>query len=406
MTITNKNDTGTVTISFPTQFLTQPENGVEVRKEAFQVPDDRTAWIIAEGVPTPDGRMIRDGALTWRDPIPLMFTDKSVHGMGFEEPSQLVGQVVNLARRKRDGANWIAGEVVWDEPGEDENEARETVSRARRLLDDDMLASLSADLAVEAWSETEDLLIVESGVIVGVTLVPMPAMDDAEIASVAPVRPPAAWFANPRLDGPTPMKVTADGRVYGHLAPWAGAHRTRAVSPPRSPSGYAEFLLGETVCDDGSSARTGPLTMNGSHLWDLKAGADRARAHYDHTGTIFARVNVGEDAYGIWFAGALLPDVGEEQAERVRAAGQLSGDWRATPGGLDLVAALLVNTPAYPIYRRAGVQDRELAMVAALPVGSLEYRIEGLELLLETTRQALPKALTRLRADEIVGGVT
>jgi len=49
-------------------------------------------------------------------------------------------------------------------------------------------------------------------------------------------------------------------------------------------------------------------------------------------------------------AGALRPDADELTVRRLRGAA-LSGDWRQLAGGLELVAALAVNVPGFPITR-------------------------------------------------------
>lgn len=54
-------------------------------------------------------------------------------------------------------------------------------------------------------------------------------------------RPPAEWFEDPKLDGPTPLTITDDGRVMGHLALWDTCHRgfdNACITPPpgRQPS--------------------------------------------------------------------------------------------------------------------------------------------------------------------------
>jgi hypothetical protein len=78
--------------------------------------------------------------------------------------------------------------------------------------------------------------------------------------------------------------------------------------------------------------------------------ADQARAHYDNTGTAMADVVSGEDEFGIWYSGALLPDVDELAVRRLRGS-VLSGDWRDRGGNLELIACLAVNTPGYAIRR-------------------------------------------------------
>jgi hypothetical protein len=112
------------------------------------------------------------------------------------------------------------------------------------------------------------------------------------------------------------------------------------------------FHLGYVVCDDGSTVPTGTLTMGTGHA-ELGLKAASALAHYDNTGTAFAQVRCGEDAFGIWFAGVIQPTVTDEQVFALRGA-KISGDWRNVAGqGLDAIAMLAVNTPGFPIVRTA-----------------------------------------------------
>ena len=71
-------------------------------------------------------------------------------------------------------------------------------------------------------------------------------------------------------------------------------------------------------------------------------------AHYDNTGTAVADVAVGEDEFGIWVAGAIRPGATPSQVEALSRS-SLSGDWRRIGGNLELVAALSVNTPGFPL---------------------------------------------------------
>lgn len=182
------------------------------------------------------------------------------------------------------------------------------------------------------------------------------AEDDALVAGAAPVAPPAAWFANPRLDGPTPLTVTADGRVFGHAATFDQCHVASpagegvCVLAPRSATSYAKFHLGSLVTDEGETISVGKITMGTGHAGPrLRSAA--ATAHYDDTGTAVADVRAGEDQFGIWLAGALRPDVTEEQVRALRAS-PISGDWRKVDGNLELVAALAVNVPGFPVIPR------------------------------------------------------
>lgn len=169
---------------------------------------------------------------------------------------------------------------------------------------------------------------------------------------LAPLVPPAEWFEDPELDGPTPLTITADGRVYGHLAEWSKCHRGisgRCVFAPRSKNGYASFYAGgQILLDDGEQVPVGRLTV-GAHHASLTASPQATAAHYDHSGTVAAFVRAGEDRHGPWLAGATRSDATPEQIRDLRA-NPPSGDWRNTEGrGLELVAALAVPVPGFPV---------------------------------------------------------
>lgn len=207
----------------------------------------------------------------------------------------------------------------------------------------------------------------------------------AIVASSIPAFPPAEWFSNPNLEGPTPMTVTQDGRVFGHLAARDTCHtgyRNQCVKPPLSASGYRHFLVGVRQTADGNDVPVGHLTMDTGHA-SMEASAPAAAAHYDDTGTVVADVNCGEDRYGIWVAGALRPDLSESQIIAMRAAA-ISGDWRPIRGKLELVAALLVNVPGFPIPRVAAMvaSGEDLrALVAAdivLPIETVDEEEDDL----------------------------
>lgn len=184
-------------------------------------------------------------------------------------------------------------------------------------------------------------------------------------SAAAPLTPPAAWFQNPGLDRKTPMQVSEDGRVYGHLAAWGECHRDMAqrecVMAPKSFQNYAPFHLGEVVTAEGDVLRVGKIVMDTGHA-DVRLGYTAAAGHYDHTGTEVAIVRAGEDAYGIWVAGALVPEATPRMAAKLRRS-PLSGDWRRQQGHLELTAALAVNAPAFPVYSME--TDGQWSLVAA-----------------------------------------
>lgn len=186
--------------------------------------------------------------------------------------------------------------------------------------------------------------------------------------SAAPLKPPADWFADPKLEGPTPLTVTDDGQVFGHLALWDACHtgyrQSRCVAPPRSKAGYRFFHVGQLELSDGSRVAVGPLTVGGGHA-SLSMGASAARDYYDQVGKVGAFVRAGEDEHGIWVAGALKSDVTPE-VRRDLMANPLSGDWRTERGSLELIGACTVVSPGFPVLRAsAGDDERSLILTCA-----------------------------------------
>lgn len=197
----------------------------------------------------------------------------------------------------------------------------------------------------------------------------------------AMLNPPLEWFQNPNLSGPTPLTVTADGRVVGHLATWDTCHvgiSGECVKPPHSKTGYAHFRTGEVETAEGETVPVGQITMDTGHA-DRDADPMATVAHYDNTGTAVADVAAGEDDHGIWVAGAMRPGVSEQQMYVLKATGALSGDWRRIGGNLELVAALAVNVPGFPIPRveMAASAGRALSLVAAAVVTSDPNALEA-----------------------------
>ena len=183
-----------------------------------------------------------------------------------------------------------------------------------------------------------------------------PLSRDSLTAAAIPTAPPEEWFKDPQLTGPTALVVEDDGRVYGHIAAWGTCHIGqigKCVEPPTSPSNYAYFRTGALRTAEGTSVAVGHLTMGTGHAGP-RDSANAAAEHYDNTGTVFADVAAGEDAYGIWVAGSLRPSITAEQVRVARSA-PISGDWRTIRGSLELVGALAVNVPGFPVPRPQGL---------------------------------------------------
>jgi 2'-5' RNA ligase len=184
-------------------------------------------------------------------------------------------------------------------------------------------------------------------------------------------------FADPQLDGPTRLTITPEGRVFGHLAVWGVCHigmPGTCVTPPKSPSGYAYFATGTATFTDTTGETTpvpvGSLTIGTGHA-SPRARTSTAIAHYDNTGAVMADVAMGEDAHGIWFSGHVRDNAPPELIEAARRSGSVSGDWRTVGGQLELVAALVVNVPGFPIpaVAAATVGGTQTALVAAGNLG-------------------------------------
>jgi hypothetical protein len=182
-----------------------------------------------------------------------------------------------------------------------------------------------------------------------------------------PLQPPAAWFSDPGLKAPTRLTITDEGRVFGHLAQWRVCHvgiGNSCVVAPKSYTKYGIFKVGAVRCDDGSEFSIGKIVMGSAHAND-QWGVMPARDFYDNTSMTAALVNVGEDQHGIWISGALTASMTPEKVAELRAS-SLSGDWRMYAGKLELIAALAVNSPGFPIYRAANGQSFSMMAVGVV----------------------------------------
>lgn len=185
------------------------------------------------------------------------------------------------------------------------------------------------------------------------------------VASPSTTTPPAAWFADPGLDAPTPITITEDGHIFGHLALWNQCHTgfdNMCVMAPHSRNNYAVFRTGEVMTDEGP-VPIGNITMGGKHA----PGTMRLReavAYYDSTSVAVADVACGEDGTGIWLNGWVRPWASEKQVYELRAS-SLSGDWRRYQGGMEMIAAHAVNSPGFPVARVAAANGEQISLVAS-----------------------------------------
>lgn len=207
-----------------------------------------------------------------------------------------------------------------------------------------------------------------------------------KVSGIAPIAPPKAWFEVPEPNGPTPIQIDDDGRVYGHIATYDQCHIASpagegvCIMAPRSRSGYAYFHTGSVKTAEGSVVPTGRLTMNGPHA-DPKLNMANAAAHYDNTTLAWADVRAIDGRHGIWVCGALRPDITASEVRTLRAS-PLSGDWRRTAGNLEMILALSVNGPGFPVVPRPS------GLVAS--VGGYDLENEDHELLSLVAAGMLP----------------
>jgi len=417
--------------------------GHETPGAKFTIP-----LVIPEGIESGDGRKFRKDSINLRElPLPLMWQIKTGEGhMG----SVVVGRIETMERVEQGIGN---AKGVFD--------TGEYGKEAERLVREGFIRGVSADMDMFEAQEEElkagedkpgkvgnGKMDITKARVMGVTMVPKPAfqeckiflveeeneiqednvipdgvyvedVDPAEAASLVacgfvagaiPVTPPKSWFVNPELKKATPLTVTDEGQVFGHIAAWHVDHIGLAygTKPPRSKSKYAYFHTGVVRTDDGTDVPVGQLTLAGGHA-SLEASAAAAARHYDDTGSAVSDVHAGEDAYGIWVAGALRPSATPEQIRALRASAP-SGDWRPIKGALELVAVCQVNVPGFPIARARVASGQVMALVAAGastlakmksdPVAELAARVQKLEQL-ELTELSIKADDARLRFADI-----
>lgn len=403
-----------------TKYTTLAEESTEVSEdlETEVIMPKWSGTVVVEDLVTGDGRLIERDALTWTatedDPQLIRYVQEDV---GAHDGAQVVGRIYGFERQ--DNGHIVAhgdfdmGSAIGREAFRQVSQKLtrgvsvdlDEVSFEIRLVEEvfeDLYGEITGDLEdmpepekddegrviIAKMDNDEELFVTTSARIRAATLVATPAFSDAYIeitdygsfadtesyeleysaktdttkaltAAAGPHQPPAAWFSNPNLTGPTPLTITDEGRIYGHVATWDTCHIAdpagdgQCVTAPYSMTDYAYFHTGAVIADDGQEYAVGHITMNTGHARPADSSS-AAMSHYDNTGTVVADVRAGEDSHGIWFSGAMRPSVSDENVRALRSA-PLSGDWRRIGGNLEMVAALAVNVPGFPIPRTQGL---------------------------------------------------
>lgn len=170
------------------------------------------------------------------------------------------------------------------------------------------------------------------------------------VASAAtPALPPVAFFEP--YEGDQPLTVTAEGRVFGLIAPWGQCHigLPGCVTAPASQSQYSYFTTGWQETADAGGLPVGTLVAGPRHA-DPQMAFQAATQHYDDPGAAVARVVAGENKHGIWVSGWMIPTAAPEAVEVFKSS-PVSGDWRRIGGSLELIAVCSVNAPGFPVAR-------------------------------------------------------
>ncbi|ADD81117.1 portal protein [Rhodococcus phage ReqiPine5] len=364
--------------------------------EMYRTFTDQPLGVLGE--PTEDRRLLAaDMEVSFRDfPLPLMWVEQTsqAHMNGYVvgviesgrvEDGRVLCSGYMLNTEEADKAADLIGHGVV-KPSLDLNDVEWT------MTDEAGNEVTYADLE-RYWEENgKDMKVFDtftSGKVMGATLVAVQAIANARLdlntereprgvasieASLVASAPAItkydpALFADPELDGPTVLQYDEEtGRVFGHLACFGTCHtgfKDQCVVAPRSMSGYKHFHTSNVTTSQGLLA-VGRLTVNTGHAGP-RLSAEKAVAHYDDTGTCFALVRAGEDEHGIWVSGIVNP-VASEEAVTAGLQSPLSGDWRKRGGHLELVAALAVNVPGFPIVASAAGDgmDDQLSLVASL----------------------------------------
>lgn len=413
--------------------------------ESLGIETDSVYWegvLGIEGKPTDDRRYLIPGEISEREmPLSLMIQTVTAEGhMGAE----LGGRIDEIWRKENgDGEIEIWGRGPFD--------SSDVGREGARLVEEGFLTGVSLDLAIseavalhpETYEplETDEMDFLEfligdfvtglKGKIMGATLVPFPAFPDAKVsivtasgsisaitasagmrvirpgtlvASASPLKPPRGWFDDPRLTELTPLTITKEGRVFGHLADWDGCHngfQGVCVPPFRSSSNYSFFNTGEIETSDGDLVPCGKIMFcrDGNGHAPIELSLEEAAAYYDDATKVGAFVRAGSDRFGTWLAGALRSDLTDLEIQHLRTHPP-SGDWRPTRGGRgpsELIAAFAVPIGGFTIPRKALVAsaDGVISAIITSPL-MLDYEVGA-------RRRKRKKAMLSLRLKNVLG---
>jgi hypothetical protein len=385
-----------ITISYPKD----SGNGADPK------PGQEKPWegvLAIEGKVTGDNRYLMPGEIGHRDfPLPLRLQTASGEGHAGAVSVGRIDSITSIPADEfsHEGYNLELPEgssVVWGEGildgSENAKQAEQYLSNGAGIsldLPADKVALLDPDTLEEVdTSEMELFDLMMGGFVQGIggdiaaaTIVDIPAFAEATIrivdgqalvamggirviapvltasaAGLAPMTPPKDWFYREEPNDPTPLTVTSDGEVYGHLALFNQCHTAfeHCELAPVSRSEYAYFHTGQIETDEGDFINVGRITVGGKgsakggHA-SIVLGTKGAMEHYEKTGCVGAYVRATDGKHGIWLSGAVRSDAPSERVRDMRA-NPPSGDWRMENGSRELVAVLSVPVGGFPVPR-------------------------------------------------------
>jgi hypothetical protein len=370
--------------------------------------------LVTEGEPTDDGRIIKPGALRFRDP-PLPFTFTLIDS---GHADARLGGVLTAITRDGDA---IMGEGIYAD-NEDGFELKSAVDQGLLTWVSIDVGDDTVDIGLDA-DGTETMVLLD-GLLMGAcalpfaaqnttwirsvpgseapmspggpggpSMLPLPALlasagkvtlrsvveDSPEYVALAtkavvacgamsggPVFPSLNAFEPWDVDCPTAMQVTDDLTLFAHLA-GPGCHiglPGQCITAGDTSKDFTMFHHGPDdggglLTEEGARVRVGALTLTGGHA-SLRSSADEAARHYDDTDSVVAFVRAGwDDRNNLpYIAGVIRPGVSEDKIQLIRALGisgdwRLKEDWRTIDGKPTLVGLPVVPVPGLPQVRHA-----------------------------------------------------
>lgn len=339
-------------------------------------PDDIIIHGVAVpyGIPTGDGRKVREGSLTW---------DLDTEGVTIiwdRQDGDHTGMILGRVDIFMDGGGEILSQArLFDS---DDPEVKAAVARVVELIeenaigwsvmidDEEVVATFREPEVVEVDGVTQvrfrsddQMFETVSGRIRHLALVDTPAFPgarpsmgplpvNASVAALATYQ--ARHFDRWESDELVPLQVTPDGRVFGHAA-GAGCGRdgrkgtcdTYKADPDPE---MRNFHTGTATLDNGAVIRVGALTCAGLHA-DIRMSHQEQRQHHENSTTVWAKVVAWNDAKGrLCVSGAVVPGLDPTLVAQV-AGLPISPELWPVRGvkGLTMCGMHSVITPLWPV---------------------------------------------------------